>query len=938
MRVILMSATINTDLYRDYFSQRDNGTFGTMKCLSVGAKRFPVEIKYVKDLLKGTKGEGTTDVLKYAQKVLNEDILKSAWVNAQHNLVVALLRTVCKAGSTVLVFISGMDDILSIAALLEMNPEFLVCPMHSTTPEEEQDLIFEPTPPGNIKVVLATNMAESSVTIPECDVVICLGTHKALTFDDSMERTKLSFGLISKASATQRAGRTGRVGPGRVYRLYTEQTHARMMEHELAEVLRRPLEDVVLNMWSVLENASDFQGVTPFLQRMIEVPDDTYIAKSYERLYESALISVPNDKACLTPAGRFTAALPLDLSLGRMLSFGVLLGVPAEAVVMAAAMSLSRSPYQVANPIFLDPEEFNEQVRKRFQSEMGLDKRDYSEPIALLRLLLQWRKLPSDKARHGFCHRKALQFNLMEQFNYAAESLATELVRVQTQNTGTSVTSVDIDAIGVLSASTINILRLIMVWSFSDNLLQLQSAPQIVSKLIEGNTTIQLKSNRVTEEHLRSLFGSIPYSLLNTHASSTSAGSYSCTYPIPSYEPDDYSHQLRLVDSLAKVARFHPTNCVGLVMETFEPEIFQIVFVVLPDNKQHTLVELFHRTVLSETRVENEDRLAQRMVRDGRHIGGAVVCTCVDASQAEVQRLYKLLYSFVDALTMTVPVDKCACISSVKTVLTTSELALVFDLDLCTETISGQTLLMQTLKNTKTLCFPSDVKEDNVISLIQDLSLGHRLVQCCRAARKSDSLVVKLHSTAKAAAESADSNFDAPRSVKRPEKCAHFDVPVHVHAPSWCCLSRTGNVVNDGSTASGFSVLPAKLSRQSMLAGSFHCGLEPLYAVAHSFLPITTLSRTSVMTSGVSFLPTDPAWLQLALRATGKDRAWSNLWDTDKQVKTQRELDLAHSIYHALQETKEFVRRDDIIVQVNALFEPYISGNGRGSSGDVDNF
>ena len=197
---------MNTDLYQEYFSRSDDGSFGRMNCLSVGVKRFPVEVIYLEDLLNyDLSADVRSDsVGRSARKVLEEKSLSPAWVEAQYGLVVALLCSVCKAGSTVLVFISGMDDITNIATLLEPYPQFLVCPLHSTTPEEEQDLIFEPTPLGNIKVVLATNMAESSVTIPDCDVVICLGTHKAVTFSNSLQRTHIAFGLLSRASATQR--------------------------------------------------------------------------------------------------------------------------------------------------------------------------------------------------------------------------------------------------------------------------------------------------------------------------------------------------------------------------------------------------------------------------------------------------------------------------------------------------------------------------------------------------------------------------------------------------------------------------------------------------------------------------------------------------------------------------------------------------------------
>ena len=95
---------------------------------------------------------------------------------------------------------------------------------------------------------------------------------------------------ISKASATQRAGRTGRVRPGKVYRLYS---HNSFSKHEVAEVHRRPLQDVLLSMWVMLEDSAGFQGVRPFLQGLIEAPDMRNIEQSYQHLYEADLMRSP---------------------------------------------------------------------------------------------------------------------------------------------------------------------------------------------------------------------------------------------------------------------------------------------------------------------------------------------------------------------------------------------------------------------------------------------------------------------------------------------------------------------------------------------------------------------------------------------------------------------------------------------------------------------
>jgi HrpA-like RNA helicase len=235
---------------------------------------------------------------------------------------------------------------------------------------------------------VATNAAESSVTIPDIDIVICLGRHKSLQYNEALHRTQLVSTWISKSSATQRAGRTGRVRPGAVYRLYSRKLHEKFLPHELAEVHRRPLQDVVLGLWIMLENSATFTGVTSILERLIEPPDVRNIQQSYETLHEFDLITHPSDeKGALTATGRLAGELPVDMALGRLICYGVMLGVAAEAVVIAAALSLPKSPFRFANSIYVDPDEYHSILRSTFLTRLEFDCGAYSQPIMLMRLL-----------------------------------------------------------------------------------------------------------------------------------------------------------------------------------------------------------------------------------------------------------------------------------------------------------------------------------------------------------------------------------------------------------------------------------------------------------------------------------------------------------------------------------------------------------------------
>ena len=140
----------------------------------------------------------------------------------QYNLAVSLIKSVGQMGTAVLVFVSGIADITELTERFEGLSRYKLYAIHSDLPFEEQEQAFIPAGPDEVKVVVATNAAESSITLPDCDCVICLGTHKALRYDARTHRVQLVNTWISKASSTQRAGRTGRVRPGNVYRLYPQ--------------------------------------------------------------------------------------------------------------------------------------------------------------------------------------------------------------------------------------------------------------------------------------------------------------------------------------------------------------------------------------------------------------------------------------------------------------------------------------------------------------------------------------------------------------------------------------------------------------------------------------------------------------------------------------------------------------------------------------------
>lgn len=161
---------------------------------------------------------------------------------------------------------------------------------------------------------------------------------------------------ISRASATQRAGRTGRLRPGTVYRMYTKDNfHNHMLDFEPGEILRTPLDSVILMLKEMLSD----EHVTDVLSSCIEPPDTTAIEASFNSLYELHFITTPDDNGAISELGRFACALGVDLALCSLIGLGIQFGVGAEAIQMAAVLSFPQTPWIMSNPLVHGPKSFN---------------------------------------------------------------------------------------------------------------------------------------------------------------------------------------------------------------------------------------------------------------------------------------------------------------------------------------------------------------------------------------------------------------------------------------------------------------------------------------------------------------------------------------------------------------------------------------------------
>ena len=298
----------------------------------------------------------------------------------------------------VLVFMTGQADIEATCWLLadwvkrkgvKMGP-LLVLPMYSQLPADLQAKIFQAAPPGARKVIVSTNIAETSLTVDGINYVVDSGYCKVKVYNPKVGMDSLTVVPVSQANARQRMGRAGRTGPGLCYRLYTQRAFKdEMLPATVPEIQRTNLGNVVLLLKSLgVENMKDFDFMDP--------PPADNIQNS---LYQLWVLGALDNTGALTPLGREMVEFPLDPALSKMLIMGDRLGCSSEVVTVVSMLSVPGVFYRPR-----DREEESDAAREKFFVPE-------SDHLTLLNVYLQWRKHGYSGAwcTEHFVHIKALR-------------------------------------------------------------------------------------------------------------------------------------------------------------------------------------------------------------------------------------------------------------------------------------------------------------------------------------------------------------------------------------------------------------------------------------------------------------------------------------------------------------------------------------------------
>uniref|UniRef100_A0A8C7YVC5 RNA helicase n=1 Tax=Oryzias sinensis TaxID=183150 RepID=A0A8C7YVC5_9TELE len=358
MKLIVTSATLDAVKFSQYFYEAP--------IFTIPGRTYPVEVLYTK--------EPETDYL-------------------DASLITVMQIHLTEPPGDILVFLTGQEEIDTACEILYERmkslgpdvPELIILPVYSALPSEMQTRIFDPAPPGSRKVVIATNIAETSLTIDGIYYVVDPGFVKQKVYNSKTGIDQLVVTPISQAQAKQRAGRAGRTGPGKCYRLYTERAYRdEMLTTNVPEIQRTNLASTVLSLKAM--------GINDLLSfDFMDAPPMETLITAMEQLYTLGAL---DDEGLLTRLGRRMAEFPLEPMLCKMLIMSVHLGCSEEMLTIVSMLSVQNVFYRPK-----DKQALADQKKAKFHQPEG-------DHLTLLAVYNSWK---NNKFSNPWCYENFIQ-------------------------------------------------------------------------------------------------------------------------------------------------------------------------------------------------------------------------------------------------------------------------------------------------------------------------------------------------------------------------------------------------------------------------------------------------------------------------------------------------------------------------------------------------
>ncbi|XP_028968746.1 ATP-dependent RNA helicase DHX8 [Galendromus occidentalis] len=363
LKLIVTSATLDSVKFSSYFYEAP--------IFTIPGRTFPVEILYTK--------EPETDYL-------------------DASLITVMQIHLTEPPGDILVFLTGQEEIDTscevlyerMRALGAQVPELIILPVYSALPSEMQTRIFDPAPAGSRKVVIATNIAETSLTIDGIYYVVDPGFVKQNVYNPKTGMDALVVTPISQAQAKQRSGRAGRTGPGKCYRLYTERAYRdEMLATPVPEIQRTDLAITVLQLKAM--------GINDLLSfDFMDAPPPESLIMALEQLHSLGAL---DDEGLLTRLGRRMAEFPLSPQLGKLLIMSVHLACSEEILTIVSMLSVQNVFYRPK-----DKQNIADQKKAKFNQAEG-------DHLTLLAVYNSWK---NSKFSPAWCYENFVQMRTLK--------------------------------------------------------------------------------------------------------------------------------------------------------------------------------------------------------------------------------------------------------------------------------------------------------------------------------------------------------------------------------------------------------------------------------------------------------------------------------------------------------------------------------------------
>lgn len=440
LKVVLMSATLDADRISAYF--------GGCPMLHVPGRTFPVDVHFLEDALelcdytlepnspyalrKGAKqnapqlasAEGdddddeederasflTASTKTYSAKTV-DTLAQMNEYTINYELIAALLKKLftdarfATTSQATLIFLPGIGEIRQCQAALTGDRAFdeAVCQvhiLHSSVAPDEQAAAFDLPPPGVRKLVLATNIAETGITIPDITCVIDTGRHREMRYDEKRKISKLVECFVARSNAKQRCGRAGRVQQGVCFHLFTKMRHDEFMDaHPLPEMLRLSLQELALTLKVMRIQVGT--SIEDALSQALDAPQAINVQRAVASLVEVQALT-PQEE--ITSLGRHLCHMPLDVHLGKFLLVATRFRCLDAALTITAVLN-SKSP-------FLSLRGTRSTTQANFQAH-------HSDFFCYINMYRGWRKAVAQGQGGAYCS----QHHLSQEILYQIEEL-----------------------------------------------------------------------------------------------------------------------------------------------------------------------------------------------------------------------------------------------------------------------------------------------------------------------------------------------------------------------------------------------------------------------------------------------------------------------------------------------------------------------------------